>query len=421
LSPAIKRRLERLVTMLREPEIVEQYGVRLPRGAVFYGPAGTGKTTMALGLHGALASRFPRLGFIKPVGQRFVEVEGRRIDEDSVLIQRTFQTAVPIEDMSPIAVEPDFTRRYIAQSNHEALVRRIRHAFDRAAWEKDFVIIEGTGHAGVGSVFDLSNAKVASLLASKVLLVVPGGIGRPIDEAALNKALFDKEGVEVLGVVMNKLLPSKMEKISEEARRGFARLGIELFGVLPRVDILTQPTLRQVCNHIHGQFLAGDGNDRAKVAEVLIGAMSASRLFDGVEPSTLLVVPGDREDILLAAASRQDPPFCAVVLSDDLLPGQAVMDILVASGLPLISCRLDSYTISSRIHSMTVKTLPGDDQKIASIQELIRRHVDVPRLLEATRLELDHLKQLETDLEFAASWPEIDEVQQALQLSLIHI
>jgi predicted ribosome quality control (RQC) complex YloA/Tae2 family protein len=40
---------------------------------------------------------------------------------------------------------------------------------------------------------------------------------------------------------------------------------------------------------------------------------------------------------------------------------------------------------------------------------------DVPRLLEATRLELNHLKQLETDLEFAASWPEIDEVQQALQ------
>lgn len=344
----------------------------------------TGKTTMALGLHGALSSRFPRIGFIKPVGQRFVEVEGRRIDEDSVLIQRTFQTAVPIEDMSPIAVEPDFTRRYIAQSNHEALVRRIRHAFDRAAWEKDFVIVEGTGHAGVGSVFDLSNARVARLLHSKVLLVVPGGIGRPIDEAALNKALFDKEGVEVLGVVMNKLLPSKMEKISEEARRGFERLGIELFGVLPCVDMLTQPTLRQVCNHIHGEFLAGASEDRVKVADVLIGAMSASRLFEGVEPSTLLVVPGDREDILLAVVSREpkDSPFCALVLTDELLPGQPVMDLLLACGLPIISCRLDSYTISSRIHSMTVKTLPGDEQKILSIQELIREHVDVPRLLD---------------------------------------
>lgn len=40
---------------------------------------------------------------------------------------------------------------------------------------------------------------------------------------------------------------------------------------------------------------------------------------------------------------------------------------------------------------------------------------DVPRLLGETRLELNYLQQLQTDLEFAASWPEIDEVQQALQ------
>ncbi len=53
-------------------------------------------------------------------------------------------------------MEPQFTRRYINHANNEALVRRIQHSFDRAAWEKDFAIIEGTGHAGVGSVFDLS-------------------------------------------------------------------------------------------------------------------------------------------------------------------------------------------------------------------------------------------------------------------------
>src|SRR2546428_6447889 len=163
-----------------------------------------GKTTAALGLFAALKKRIGRIGFIKPVGQRFVEVEGKRIDEDSVLIDQTFSVQTPLEAMSPIAVEPDFTRRYIENSNNEFLIRRIQNSFDRAAWEKDFVIIEGTGHAGVGSVFDLSNARVAKLLQSKVILVTKGGIGKPIDEIALNAALFDKEGVEVVGVVMNK-------------------------------------------------------------------------------------------------------------------------------------------------------------------------------------------------------------------------
>lgn len=42
---------------------------------------------------------------------------------------------------------------------------------------------------------------------------------------------------------------------------------------------------------------------------------------------------------------------------------------------------------------------------------------DVPGLLKETRNDLAFVLQLETDLEFAASWPEIDEVQQALQVN----
>ncbi len=40
---------------------------------------------------------------------------------------------------------------------------------------------------------------------------------------------------------------------------------------------------------------------------------------------------------------------------------------------------------------------------------------DVPTLVEETRNELEYLEQLEMDLELATNWPEIDDVQQALQ------
>lgn len=346
----------------------------------------TGKTTSSLGLYAALGARFSRIGFIKPVGQRFVEVEGKRIDEDSVLIRDTFGTKVPIEDMSPIAVEPEFTRRYINHANNDALTKRIQHSFDRASWEKDFSIIEGTGHAGVGSVFDLSNARVAKILQSKVLLVTPSGIGRPIDEAALNAALFAKEGVEVIGVIMNKALPEKMDSIADIARRGFERLGLELLGVMPRENMLTQPTLDQVCTHVKGDFFHGREHGRNHVAKVMIGAMSSANLFRGVAPDTLLVVPGDREDVVLAALSRAGEddggPLCGIVLSDNLRPSENILAMAKESPLPIIGSSMDSYSIASRIHSMTVKTLPGDTEKIARIQELFSQHVNVPRILE---------------------------------------
>src|ERR1700751_4637460 len=189
-----------------------------------------GKTTASLGLISALQQYYPRIGYIKPVGQRFVEIEDEKIDEDTVLMDAVFRLNCPLVDMSPIAVEPDFTRKYLQAANNDALVKKIQKAFDRVAWEKDFVLCEGSGHAGVGSVFDLSNAQVAKLLGAKVIIVSQGGIGKPIDEVSLNQALFEKEGVPVIGVILNKVLPEKIDFVTEFARRGLKRKGLELLG-----------------------------------------------------------------------------------------------------------------------------------------------------------------------------------------------
>lgn len=350
-----------------------------------------GKTTLALGLFAALNRRLGRIGFIKPVGQRFVDVEGHRIDEDSVLIDQTFGVQTPLEDMSPIAVEPDFTRKYINHSNNDFLVRRIQNSFDRACWEKEFCIIEGTGHAGVGSVFDLSNARVAHLLQSKVVLVTRGGIGRSIDEVALNKALFDKEGVELVGVILNKVLHEKFEHVTEFARRGLERLGIDLIGVVPSEPLLADASLGQVCQETKGKFLNGEGEARRRVRKIIIGAMNSAHVMEYFTPGTLVITPGDREDIILAALSSslanggESKVIAGLVLSGDLFPHQSVLDLICASDLPVIASPLDSYLVASSIYSMTVKTLPGDSEKIDKIQSLIERHVEVDRLLEKLR------------------------------------
>src|SRR5262245_27543640 len=170
-------------------------------------------------------------------------------------MDRVYQLNCPLVDMSPIAVEPDFTRKYLESSNYEILVRKIQNAFDRVAWEKDFVLCEGSGHAGVGSVFDLSNARVAKLLGAKVIIVTQGGIGKPIDEVALNQALFEKEGVQIIGVILNKVVGKKIDYIADFARRGFQRKGLDLLGVIPHQPILSSPTLELIRDELKAEVL----------------------------------------------------------------------------------------------------------------------------------------------------------------------
>ncbi|WP_221029135.1 phosphotransacetylase family protein [Actomonas aquatica] len=351
-----------------------------------------GKTTTCLGLFAALQAHFPRVGFIKPIGQRFVKVEGRQIDEDSVLLDTIFKVRVPIESMSPVAIDGSFTRRYLTDPAETLpkLEDQICRAFDRVSWEKDFTLIEGTGHAGVGSVFDLSNARVAKLLRAKAILVCPGGIGRPVDEIALNKALFDKAGVEVVGAILNKVEEDKMEMVRDYAGRGLARLGVPLLGVLPIQPVLSHPNLSQIAEHISARWLNAEaGAARVRVERLVVGAMTAKGIVEHLERGTVIITPGDRDDILLAAISgaqlAPDDTIAGIILTNDIEPHPKLKELLSRTRIPVMTASGESYTVTSKINGMTVKTQPGDTDKIPVIKRLVQEHVGIPNLLEAMK------------------------------------
>ena len=346
-----------------------------------------GKTTTSLGLIAALQRHFPRVGYIKPVGQRFVEIEEQKIDEDSVLMDSVYHLNCPLGDMSPIAVEPDFTRKYLMAANNETLVRKIQKAFDRVAWEKDFVLCEGSGHAGVGSVFDLSNAQVAKILGAKVILVSQGGIGKPIDEVALNQALFQKEGVEIIGVILNKVLESKVESIADFARRGLKRRGLELLGVLPYEQTLSNPTMELIREELRAEPLNTASTLHALVGDVVVGAMSAQNAMKFFKPGVLLITPGDRDDIVLTACTAIDAQskekMAGIVLTGGLRPPESILKIIRTMPIPVLLAQADSYQVASRVHNLTVKTRPSDSEKISLIRDIVAKNVNLKKILQA--------------------------------------
>ena len=189
-----------------------------------------GKTTTVLGLLDAFKEIFPQVGYIKPVGQQVKPIGGYQIDKDATLMEEIFHIGGQLHDMSPIAVPRGFTKDFILEGDVAALSTEIFDSYNRASRDKQFMVIEGTGHAGVGSVLDLSNAAVAKLLNAPVVMVTCGGIGRPIDEVMLNKAVFDSYGVPVAGVIVNKVIPEKYDEINTYVRLGFERKGIEVLG-----------------------------------------------------------------------------------------------------------------------------------------------------------------------------------------------
>jgi BioD-like phosphotransacetylase family protein len=343
-----------------------------------------GKTTTCLGLTAALQAMGLHVGYIKPIAQRVVMSGDDQVDEDTLLIDGLFDLDIPIAAMSPVAIGPEFTKQYLENPDEigPQLKDRICRAFDRSAYGKDIVVVEGSGHAGVGSVFGASNADNARVLGSKAIIVAAGGIGKPIDEIALNKALFDKAGVEVVGAILNKVMPDKLEFIRDFAGRGLRKLGVPLLGVVPLQETLVYPNLDQVADETKARWIHRPTGLR-RVRRVVIGAMSARRSAEYLRvPGTLVIVPGDREDLLEAfIAGVGTETLSGVLFSNGLLPNDDIVRRLKEAGIAMAAVEAESFAVTARINNMSVKTMRQDADKIPIIRKMISDSVDIQALL----------------------------------------
>ena len=346
-----------------------------------------GKTTTSLGLYSALNDGEKKIGYIKPVGQRFVDVNGEKIDEDSFLLTKTFDVSVPIQAMSPIVVDKDFTKNYLddSASIYPKIVNRLCRSFDRAAYEKDYIIIEGTGHAGVGSVFDLSNAEVANILNAKVIIVASGGIGRPIDEIALNQALFEKAGADIIGVIINKVQSDKLDFIKHYCGQALEKMNLKLLGVIPENAKLSEPSLSQIIHEIRGECLNTTNNIQSKkIKKVVIGAKTGLSTIDDIEEGTLIITSGDREDIIQPCIkSNKASILSGIILTNAITPNDATLEDIQTSEIPFILSNDSSYSVISRMNKMNIKTQPHDVDKISIIKEILKSNIDLKEIEEA--------------------------------------
>jgi hypothetical protein len=346
-----------------------------------------GKTTVSLGIIKNLQQKFGKVGFIKPIGQRYLEEEGLKIDEDSILIEEVCGIKCGLKDMSPIAVEKGFTEKYIIKPDKNSISGQIQNSFRKISKNQELVVIEGTGHAGVGSVFDHSNAAVARLLGSKVIIISSGGVGRPIDEIVLNKALFEKEGVKVLGVIINKVLPDKFDRISRLVRKGLERKGIDVLGVLPYDPMLARPTIEQILEETDFQVLCGKEYLERSVAKVIVAAMEPRDAVRYISEDSLMITPGDREDMIMSALScfrdsgNKKLKVCGMVLSCGIIPEVPIMNLLSKAQIPVLLAKSDTYDVATCVHDLTVKIRPCDKAKIDAVVKLIQENVDFKKIL----------------------------------------
>ncbi|MEN6383930.1 MAG: AAA family ATPase [Phycisphaerales bacterium] len=348
----------------------------------------SGKTSVICGLIQHLHSLGHNVGYCKPVGQRYVIYENHNVDEDAVLMLQAFGIKDQPQDMSPIAVAEGFTSRFIMNPDVSALEKQIMESFERLKKQHSSIIVEGTGHAGVGSCFGLSNARVAQMLDADVIIVASGGIGKPIDEITLSLALFKQYNVNVVGVILNKIFPQKINKIKSIGASGLKLIGTNLIGAIPYDSELSVFSIGQVAEEFGYQVLSGSQFLNNKIEYTVVAAMEPQNVLKHIEKNTLMITPGDRIDnILLTLALSESSDYQeklysgGIILTGGLKPDSTILSLLLKSNIPVLYTNEDTFSVTAKMKDLHFKIRADDKGKIARTYDLLKGNVDMDAFL----------------------------------------
>jgi len=340
----------------------------------------SGKTTTSLSLMYMARKKYERVGFIKPLGPKpTVARNGMVADKDAALMAEVFGLEDDLALMSPVVLMPGDTQKVLdGEISGQDLERKILDAIDELDRKNDFLIIEGAGHNGVGSVIGFSNARIARLVDAPVLIVTGGGIGNVVDAAYMNMALFRQEGAEVRAVLANKIIPDKRDKTLHYLSLAFARESFKVIGGFNYQPILANPTLRRISQVLDIEL---HGNPEAAgqiVHHVQIGAASTQRVTEMLQESSLLIVTSSRDELLVTLANIYNIPEYHHLLAGLLIPGMAQVSsitqkILDRSGVPYMRISKNTAEVFNIINDDVSKLNAKDTQKIELIKELANK------------------------------------------------
>jgi BioD-like phosphotransacetylase family protein len=288
--------------------------------------------------------------------------------------------------MSPLTLTAGTTRRYLDDLESPGLPRTLIHdAVAVLEQSFDFLIIEGAGHGGVGSVVGMNNARVAAMLQAPVMIVTGGGIGNVIDAVELNLALYEREKAEVRIIMANKLVAEKRDRSMAYLSKAFAGSPFLVTSAFDYSPVLADPTLQHVADLL-GLPLQGDPAERSRICHnIQLGAASSQRVIDNLEDSTLLIVTSSRDELLVTASSLHHIPEYKKRLTGLIIAGHVPVSsitqrIIDDSRIPYVRIEETSSEIFYLLREHVSKIGPDDIEKIDLINATAERYIDFPAI-----------------------------------------
>ncbi|MEV0130271.1 phosphate acetyltransferase [Dactylosporangium sp. NPDC050688] len=340
---------------------------------VEHGP-GSGKSAVALGLAELLSRKVPRIGVFRPF------VNGAAPDPTLALLRSRYH--ISLEQQELFGVTAAEAAGMLSAGDGEGLVGRIVERFRPIARDHDAVVVIGSDLDDEQSPTLALNARLANEFGAVVVVVVngadldAGSIGSVARQAY--HALVDHD-TTVAAVVVNKSSLPPPE------------LPVPCY-TIPNVPTVAAPTVAEVAAALGASVLsAGPASLERDVLDYVVGAAQVPALLSHLTDNCLLITPGDRADLLIAAAAAHASgtvPLAGIVFTLGIAPDKTALALFerLNTGLAVLSVPAASYDTIAASTQMEHRLSPDNPRKVAAALGAFESHVDTAALADALEL-----------------------------------
>jgi BioD-like phosphotransacetylase family protein len=169
------------------------------------------------------------------------------------------------------------------------------------------------------------------------------------------------------------------------------RKKIPVLGVIPFVEMLSNPTLKELLEDLGGELICGEKGLKNQSGKMVIGAMPPRDALDYFTPNCLLITPGNRDDLILAAMSTstlehdKTKAVSGIVLTCGIEPHPNILHLIKQTDIPIILVKHDTFTTASKIYGAVYKLRAEETAKVQECGRLVEQYVDIDRIMQAMK------------------------------------
>src|SRR5690348_620967 len=326
-----------------------------------------------LGLLRALDRQGVKVAFVKPVAQPSADGGPDR----SVELVAAVTALRPPEPLSTALLE-----QQLGDGELEVVLEKIVAAWEPVYDGSDVVVIQGLSPAPSRLYASSLNQALARALDADVVLAgywpADGDAEGLAEQFAIAASGYVAgEQARVVGCVIHGVPAAEA---GAGPRAALDRWQLPVVAAVPYRPELTWPRVRDLVRHLHPRILH-EGDMSRRIRDVAVFAAGIPGGLHALDTGRLVVVPGDRHDVIMAAYLTElgGTRLAGLLLSTGTGPDPRISDLTrgtAAAGLPVLLVEDDTYHTATRVRDLDPGLPVDDTERIDSVTDTIADALD---------------------------------------------